>query len=434
MLHKLHKINLFIENHHKAIALALLLWLLCMGLLYSSLLGDALRFADERHYHTIAENMIANGLYSLNGEDVTAFRPPVWPTFIAIFKYFDTNVFLLRLVSYFLYALTLLVLYNLLLRLYNPTTAIVAIVIASFYPFFFYTAGTFYPQTLAALLFLLLLYLATVGHFSFVKALLFGLVGGLLALTVPPFFVISGLIVFWLIYHVLRKDGVAPKRLINPVLAGSIIVFIVLAWSYRNYVVFDDFIMISSNLGINLLLGNSIHSGMDTGVMVDLSAYKAGTAQLNEAQLNRHYTNAALSYITANPVEAASKYVLKVLNYFNYSNNLATASERNFWKTVLGFISYMPLLVAFFLRIYFYKSKKTTKFECLCIFLYIFNAFFMALFFTRIRFRLPFDYLLISVVSIWLVRMMREVSHRRQASLIQTNNTLTVGSLAKQEI
>jgi hypothetical protein len=44
-------------------------------------------------------------------------------------------------------------------------------------------------------------------------------------------------------------------------------------------------------------------------------------------------------------------------------------------------------------------------FERLLTFIYVSNAFYQAIFFTRIRFRLPFEYLLIAMAAIFIAKL-----------------------------
>ena len=68
-------------------------------------------------------------------------------------------------------------------------------------------------------------------------------------------------------------------------------------------------------------------------------------------------------------------------------------------------LTYCPLLLLFVIRLFRFRAYPLQSWEVLCYLLYLQAALCYAVFFPRIRYRLPYDYLLISVVAgyIWNV-------------------------------
>jgi hypothetical protein len=96
-------------------------------------------------------------------------------------------------------------------------------------------------------------------------------------------------------------------------------------WSVRNVLDFHQFFFVSTNSGLNLLLGNSPHAGADTGISADIGQYTQHAKLLaSEVAQNAYYQQEAISWIVHNPGRAADLYALKFLNFFNSSNQLAT--------------------------------------------------------------------------------------------------------------
>ena len=184
----------------------------------------------------------------------------------------------------------------------------------------------------------------------------------------------------------------------------SISLFLIGVWCIRNYNVFDSFVFISSNSGLNLLLGNSENTTPNAGVTVDISKYTsfADTAQFNEIERDAYYRAEAIKFILNHKLHTVKLYGLKFLNYFNYRNELWNKAEASSLRDFVMLVTYGPLLLLFGLRILLLKYFVPSKFEVLLIILYFSSALFHAIFFTRIRFRLPFDFLLIGIVALFL--------------------------------
>jgi 4-amino-4-deoxy-L-arabinose transferase-like glycosyltransferase len=373
---------------------------LAAGVLYSFYLGDTLRFLpDERDYVTLAENLVARGIYSLDGENPTAYRAPGYPLFLAAFRLFGAGPVHFRILNYLLLGLCMVVAYRALAAQSLPLAAGLAPMLVAFYPVFFYTAGTLYPQTLASFLFLLVLYLfirPAAGRWVYVWG---GLLLGWLVLTVPTF--ILALVVFpaWLWT---RRERRSLHGVLLMLAAASLLVGI---WTVRNYSAFGAFVFVSTNSGENLLLGNSEHTTPNAGTNVDITAYQARAEDLGEVQRDRYYRSAALEYLLAHPGESARMYLLKVLNYFNFRNELVTTTETSWAKDLLILLTYGSLLLALVFRLVFARRFKLLPFESFLVIFYLLNALASAVFFTRIRFRIPFDFLLVLVAAAFIDRL-----------------------------
>ena len=174
----------------------------------------------------------------------------------------------------------------------------------------------------------------------------------------------------------------------------------------RNYRTYDSFVFVSSNGGLNLLLGNSDATPPNAGSTVDVSAYAPASEDLNEVELDRHYAREAGAYMRERPVQVLGMYLLKFLNYFNYKNTMATTAETSRWREWIMLLTYWPLLVVGGARLLLRRKFPLSYFEqCACL-LYVVNGAFAAIFFTRIRYRVPFDMLLIALAAAILAKIL----------------------------
>ena len=187
------------------------------------------------------------------------------------------------------------------------------------------------------------------------------------------------------------------KGIRKAIVTCLVVVLVIGLWSLRNYSVFGQFVF-ASNSGINLLLGNSPMTGPNSGTNVDADAIAPEAANLPEIERDLALKKHAVAWIKGHPLEFASLFVKKFVNWFNYRNQLRTRGESTRFRDFVLAFSYYPLL-ALALLLPFVNRRRISKYECYLYFSYGAAALAYAFFFTRIRFRVPFDYLLIILAS-----------------------------------
>jgi len=374
---------------------ALVAFLLISGLIGCVILGDTFRYWDEGQYYAIAKNLVSKGLYSTDGVHPTAYRPPGYPLLLSVLLFCHFDIVTLRFFNFLFLAGSVIILHKILSEHFTREAGLVAGFLTLFYPVLFYTAGTFYPQTFGAFLFLTYIWLVfRKGGCPFLYSLLTGLVMGLLVLTIPTFVFVFVLTFFFII--ICRKN---VKGALIMTLAACLVVT---PWAVRNCVVFRTFVPFSTNSGWNLILGNSPNASANSGACTDISVYTSRASHLSETERDAYFRSEAIKWIMSNKVRAISLYFKKVLNYFNFRAGLATKSESSPYKEIMIFIPYYLLLSLTVLRFFFVKKYPFSYIEKYFVACYFANAFFQAIFYTRIRYRLPFDYLLIGLVAIFV--------------------------------
>jgi 4-amino-4-deoxy-L-arabinose transferase-like glycosyltransferase len=379
------------------IIVSVIFWLAAIG--YTIYMGNRLPYPDEQWYfNDYAQNFARLHFYSRDGVNPTAFHPPGYPLFLGIIVSLGLGVSAARLLNFLAMYITLLCLYRLLESQSYKLAAVVAVFLALGYPVLFYTAGTLYPQTFGTLFFILAILLYWKEPFTTKNAILAGSSLGISVLTIPTFLFVPFFLVFFSILF--RKDPLLKIGLL------LIMVFVVIApWTVRNYLVFDRFELISSNFGTNFLIGNSSATTPNNGPAavtgITSITKEADRLGLNEFERDGFYTKQALALIQQDPWHYIELYFLKVANYFNYRNELLTASESSRAKDLVMLFTYGIFLLVALIRVFSFRRFPFSKMEVFLILLYIVNAFVSALAFTRIRYRLPFDYLLIALVAIF---------------------------------
>jgi len=370
------------------------------GAVYSLRLGSTLRFTDEKDYFAIAGNLVHGRGYSLDGRTPTAFRPPGYPLFLAPFIALGANVVILRVLNFVILAASMLLLYRFVHGRSDWIGAASAPVLCAGYMVLFYTAGTLYPQTLAGLLLVIAMSVLASSKLGWLSSgLLLGLLFGMLVLSVIHFFFSLAVVAIWIL--VARTEWRPGARLGSVAVMATIAALIVGIWLLRNERALGAPVL-TTNAGITLLHGNSEKAGWNSGASTDISAYAPKDTGLTELQLDRYYQRQAIEFIRHNKGRAVRLYALKVLNWFNYRNDLAVRSESSRARDLVMLVTYGPLLLLFITRLLLAGRLRPSRLEILLIALYVANAFAYAVWHTRIRYRLPYDLLLIAIVALFI--------------------------------
>lgn len=359
--------------------------------------GPKLWYQDEREYVALSKNLVQLQQFTIDGVEPTASRPPGYIWFLAVPQLFRASNTALRAFNASALIFSQLFLFLLVRRIASEGTAAVAILLSFAYPVLFYTATVLFPQTLGAALLLCGLWLLLdKERLTLRKATVAGVVWAALILTIPTFLILAASFALWLFWR--RQDF----RRTVVAFAMPIVVFLG-AWSARNYVVFHSPVL-ATNSGVNLLLGNSENVTPDTGSFADISRYTTVGHQMSEPARNKYYSDAAKQWVMEHPRQAARLYTEKVLHYFWLDSKTegddrsnALSNDHQSWREIIMMATYGPLLALFFVRIAFSIKFPMSQEEVCLTALYFVNALFSAVFFTRVRFRLPMDWLLFAI-------------------------------------
>ncbi len=405
-----HRVAHWWALHSGAIAVAAVALTLLLTGGYAVLLGDELQFGDERDYVALVASLAEGHGYTADGVTPTAFRPPGYPLLLLpAYMATDGSVLAMRLVGVFALAGSVWLAYLLGRRMRSAGAGALAAVVMACYPLLVYTASTLYPQVPSLFLLLLVIDLGLRASPTpdeppprrhWVVAILAGVAAGLLVLTVPTFGPSLAIVVGWLAW---RQRRAVTRRLAYRALALLVITAAVAptVWCVRNAIQFGAFVPVGTNNGVNLLLGNSEGVTAGGGRVGDISRYEnqAIAQDMDEVQQNIFYTRAALTWITAHPGDAAALYVGKVLNTFSFRNELATPEQADPLKDLVSAVSYYPVLVLAVLRLLQARRWPMHPLEKLSLTLIIVNVLLLAIFFTRLRLRLPLDGLTILLAA-----------------------------------
>jgi hypothetical protein len=372
------------------------------GLLYSFSLPPDTHISDAEEYLRLSANLVHGPGYSMDGVNLTASRPPGYAFFLSGIRRLGGDIYSFRVVQFFLLAASIVLVYQLCAdgKMFGGLLIVTALVIC--YPILFYISGTIYPQTLAGFLFLLSLTFTLADSRGLAHNLVAGFFYGTLILAVPPF--LFTMVVVLAVARCLKLIRWRDIALI--LLAASLVIG---AWTLRNALCFHRFVPIASNSGLNFLVGNNGKAVVYEGAAaVSMEPYYgvASTHHWDEFEEDHYYWGVALSYLQEHPWQAFLHYLVKTLNFFNVVNAYDPGNVQQFspWKQIVLAASYSLLLGLLAWRLFEIKRFPLGTREKLFLIVYVLSAFTSAIFLTRIRLRLPYDYLLIAVIALHLSR------------------------------
>jgi len=383
-------------------------WLLIVSVLaaliscgLSIVRGDELRHLDERVYHGLAQTILDSQIFSLGDGKPSVYRPPgyavllaaiysVWPSVVAAKIFHAVCVGLIALLA------------GLMAERVRPGSGWIAAVLLAGYPLLQYASTTLYPQTVSLLLLLCIMWVAF-GSVAKGRMVAAGMLFGALILTVPSFMLLLpffALAMTWSKWGTEAHHEPLRARIIAVAIFCMAAAVIVAPWTLRNYVVFGEVVPVSANGGVNLLAGNCEYAGANTGGQA-VNPYRAATRGMSEIERDRYFKEQAYRWIADNPGAAASLYVLKFANYFNFKNEVVAASENpGRLGTLALFVTQYAMMALVLVRLWMARSRKLDNFEKAIIFIYLLNGLISAIFYTRLRYRLPFDGILMVVAAV----------------------------------
>ena len=374
------------------------------GIAYSFVQPKVPHFMDERDNVALADNLLHGPGYSLDGVHLTALRPPGYSFFAAALESTGGGVLEVRIANFLALTVAIFLVARICSLHESWGALLIATVVAAAYPLIFYIGGTLYPQSLAAFLLMAFLALLLLPGRTTLREVFAGLIYGMLILTVPTFLLI---LPFLLVAAYFLHLAAGRAALLVLVAAG----LVVIAWTARNYLEFHRFVPVASNSGVNLMIGNSPHTLPYGGAgNVDINDLeKDRPPNMDDFQADNYMRDQAVAWIKQHPGQALKLYVEKALNFFNVYNAYAKTSHTDISpaKQLILAASYVLLLLLLAWRLCESGRFPLEAQEKFFLIIYVAAALTSAIFFTRIRFRIPYDFLIVTIVAMHLSRRLR---------------------------
>lgn len=281
---------------------------------------------DAGWYDLFGKQIAAGNGYTLPFGEPTAVWPPGYPIFLGgVYKAFDDSQQAARLANALLGALTAVFAAELGRRLFGFAAGAAAGAVMALLPGHIF----FTPLLMSEVLFTALIaggLLLGLRARTATSAALSGIVFGAAMLTRPQgILLVLALIATWWAFGYARGD----QRARTLAMIGVMVVAaaaVVTPWSVRNSLRLNAFVPVSTNLGINLWIGNNpdANGGFAPGDTARFEQQVAGLPRPDlEVEYDRLARRAALEYIAEHPGQTVSRWPRKV--YETYKDDAAAS-------------------------------------------------------------------------------------------------------------
>ncbi|OUS31660.1 hypothetical protein A9Q99_03570 [Gammaproteobacteria bacterium 45_16_T64] len=353
------------------------------------------------------------------------FRAPAYPYMLSVvYTVFGHDPLAPRLLQHVFGALNCFLIFFLARRLFGNKTALLASFMYAVYWPFVYFEGELREVTLLCVLLpmFILLVMRLCDEGSLKWALLAGLTLGVISVTRANYILFFPFSLVWLYMFLIKNNGKSGgwKIVVMFSIFVSLPISVVAA---RNYVYGNDFVLVSSNMGINLYIGNNnLSDGHSVRLPGDIPIFRSAFSYLDivehveeieqrdlqHSEVSQYFSKLAVEYIIEYPFETFVLGCKKMAMLFGGTTIESEKNQETFrrrsvvlsglplsFSVVLSF-SIVGVLV-FFRRVFFggrlpppsLFSNDSYKYGILVLLLIAVYCSSYFLFFVTSRFRVP---------------------------------------------
>lgn len=293
-------------------------------------------------------------------------------------------------------------------RVASEEVGLAAAALAAVYGYFIYYNAALMTETFFIVFVLWALYLGIElkEKPTLARWLWLGLALGMAGLLRQTVLLFVPFLFLWLFWEV-RKP---PAQKWNVLLPIGVIVLLILPWTIRNYLVYDQLLPLNSNAGYAFYASNNPNLATDWSneeVVVPVPLELAGQ---NEAELNQALTRMGMELILADPTRYLLLTLDKTREYFKFWPSSESSPISNL-NRVLSFGLYLPfMLLGLFLSL-----PRWRDFLPLYLFIVIHTGIHL-LTWPAPRYRLPVDAVSMIFAGLALLELARQFRSWRQRS------------------
>ena len=257
---------------------------------------------DAAEYEATALSILNDGIY---GEDKTptSFRPPLYPSFLAlIYRIFGHSYLAVRVVQAILGALTCIVIYFIALELIDRNAALISGLLAAVNISFIKSTEHFLTELIATFLISLIVFslIKLKRSSSLSKQAFVGLLAGLIALTrSETLFFLPFVYGVWLCLVCLKKYSL-KVFLKNVSVTLCVFLSIISLWTFRNWRLHHAFVPITTSVGINLYSSYRPPQGKLFGFTANDDTVKLSGRLSSEVEQSKFLLKETFKFIRAN--------------------------------------------------------------------------------------------------------------------------------------
>lgn len=376
------------------IVLFVFLTALILRIIFILSLEQKFYFDDEHEYWKMVDNFIS-GKGLMVAETLKAYRPPLYPLFLAVAVKIGAGILGIRIVQALIGALTCIFIYILSKKIFNEKVAIFSGFISAVYPFFIFYTGFLLTETL--FIFLVVMSVLTIVNLSQKDTssnygLLAGIVNGFAGLCRPT---MELFFPFCLIFVLFSKDmlNLKIKKIVYACLG---FILVLTPWIIRNYVAIGKFVPGTTMGGAVFWEGNNPYS--EGG---PCRYFPEGIWQIEETSRDRIFYRLTVECIKKDPVRFVKLLGKKFLRFWNIVPN--AADYRGNLYRLISVFSFGILLPFFIVGILTSRHNRHAMF---LLWIIIFFTVFHMIFLASIRYRVAIEPFVIMLASSGFITLM----------------------------
>ncbi|MGB3976496.1 MAG: tetratricopeptide repeat protein [bacterium] len=310
--------------------------------------------ADILVLDSLAYDATAKQILTGNLPERIYFQAPFYPYFLAaIYSFSNHSVELVRIVQILIDLITIVLVYRITLNLFNYPSAVIAALSLAVYPVLIFHTGLILKTTLTVFFAALMLWLILERQLKIpvgIRLVLLGLATGYASATQGSVLLQIPLVVFWI---AVDSGWKKPSKWIKHF--GFFFIGLIVSigpFTWRNYRMSGRFVLLTSQGGANLYLGNSPYSDGTSKRPPRIratpeyeeqdfhrEAERAVGRKLSPAEAGKYWRNEALKWIRDNPKDALFLQIRKLGLFWNRVE-VPDNYDFDFYRRYSGFIRY----------------------------------------------------------------------------------------------
>ncbi len=413
------------------ILLLIIILALALRLFLALVLGESVLEVsgtyDQRAYDRLAERFVEGYGFSFatdwypfaRANEPTAHWSFLYTLYLSgVYAVFGHHPLAARLIQVLVSGLNLWLIYRLGVRLFDPVVGLAAAALTACYGYLILFNASLMTQTFYVLAVLgsLELALGLVKNSTWKNWVLLGIVLGAGILLRQSLLLFVPLLFAWIHWAASSSARDASRGLgilRGTAIAGIVILACILPWTVRNYLVYDDFLLLNSNSGYWVYSSNHVEQGTDFN-----PEYKAPIpeefAGLKEPALDRALLRAGIGFMLADPIRVGLLSISRINDYF-WLFPTENSSDLSNWSRLFSFGLYLPFMVYGV-----YLSRHQWR-MCLPLYLYVaFDTLLCLLTWSAPRYRLPTDAVMMVFAGLGVANL---AAHLHLVSPLQRNAT-----------
>ncbi len=363
------------------------------------------------------------------------FMAPIYPVFLGIvYLFVGHSAFTVLILQSLISSMTVIAIYLIGRELFSKQIGIIAALIASVYAVFIFYAGNILSETLQTFVYSILIY-AIVKFDSFDKKydwFGFGMLVGVAALFRGNILLFVAAVVIWMLINYLRR------RELKKNIRTSLLFFIlglavpILPATMNNYFASNDFVLLTSNGGINFYIGNHENS---PGVFItprqfdyynDMAGHRYAEEQLKRkltpSEASAYWYGKGFKFIINNPGKASKLFLKKLVLFFGAGENAQSSIMNDeYFAEHYSKVLQLPLIKFFFVSVFgllglfiYFREKKKNMLLLIFFFTFVLAT---VIFFVNGRFRMAITPLLIVFTAYAIVSVIEFVREKNIGEL-----------------